>query len=271
MGKLKVLHYINQFYAGIGGEEMADVAPELREGAMGPGLAFNSGYGDEAEITHTIVCGDSFFNERLDEAKELILDMVKSVKPDLFVAGPAFNAGRYGVACATIAYEVLSQLGIPVLTGMYEENPGVDMFRDKLYIVATRNSAAGMRDAVSKMVPLSLKLARGETIGASAEEGYHPTGVRVNFFEKERGSSVRLNAAQEDSPEALYHQFPCPTLTGSQSRCQRHRKIQWLWFLGRHCPRAAIVSNLPAPLSMANTTLGVMDLTAETYETPMAF
>ena len=34
----KVVHYINQFFANIGGEEMAHVAPELREGYVGPGM-----------------------------------------------------------------------------------------------------------------------------------------------------------------------------------------------------------------------------------------
>ena len=188
MTKLKVLHYVNQFAAGIGGEEAADFKPELREGTVGSGVAFNAAYKDEAEITHTIVCGDSYFNENLDEAKKILLDMVKSVSPDLFIAGPAFNAGRYGVACATVCEMVANELNIPVLTGMYKENPGADMYKTKMLIVETKNSAAGMRDAISKMVPLSLKLAKGEKIASSAEDGYLPNGVRVNFFEKERGS-----------------------------------------------------------------------------------
>ena len=41
MGKLKFVHYINQFFANIGGEEKADYAPEVRDGVVGPGLAFN--------------------------------------------------------------------------------------------------------------------------------------------------------------------------------------------------------------------------------------
>ena len=41
MAKYKIVHYINQFFAGIGGEEMADYKPELREGAVGPGLKLN--------------------------------------------------------------------------------------------------------------------------------------------------------------------------------------------------------------------------------------
>ena len=105
MAKLRVVHYINQFFAQIGGEEKADYAAELRVGEkVGPGVALAAEFGEEAEIVATIICGDSYFNENLDKAKAEIIEMVKSQKPDLFIAGPAFNAGRYGVACATYRY-----------------------------------------------------------------------------------------------------------------------------------------------------------------------
>ena len=151
-------------------------------------MALTQQFGEDAEIVATIICGDSYFNENLDKAKADILAMVKEQAPDVFVAGPAFNAGRYGVACGTIAAAVQEELGIPAVTGMYVENPGADMFKTKVYIVSTKNSAAGMRDAVKKLAPLAVKVGRGEVIGASSEEGYIPNGVRVNFFEKERGS-----------------------------------------------------------------------------------
>ena len=92
----RVVHYINQFFANIGGEEMAHVPPELREGFVGPGMAFNQAWKGEAEIVQTIVCGDSYFAEHEKDAKAQVLEWVKAAKPDLFIAGPAFNAGRYG-------------------------------------------------------------------------------------------------------------------------------------------------------------------------------
>ena len=187
------MHYINKFFSQIGGEEKADIPAELREGIVGPGSAFQAAFKGEAEIVATIICGDSYFGENESKAKAEIIEMVKGQKPDLFIAGPAFNAGRYGYACGTIAKAVKEELGIPVLTGMYIENPGVDQAKNDVLIVSTKNSAAGMRDAVSKMAPLALKLAKGEPIGASIEEGYIPNGVRVNFFEKERGSQRAVN------------------------------------------------------------------------------
>lgn len=182
----KVVHYINQFFANIGGEEMAHVAPELRDGPVGPGTALNAQWKGEAEIVKTIVCGDSYFAEHEKDAKEQVIAWVKAEKPDFFIAGPAFNAGRYGYACANVAIAV-QELGIPVLTGMYVENPGAD-YKDKVMIVSTRDSAAGMRQAAPTMAKLAMKIMKGEKIGASVEEGYMNMGVRVNMFEEERGA-----------------------------------------------------------------------------------
>ena len=183
----QVIHYINQFFAQVGGEEMAHVAPEVREGKVGPGAALEAAWQGEAVISKTIVCGDSYFAEHEKEATAQILGWVKETQPDFFIAGPAFNAGRYGYACATIAKVVQDELGIPVLTGMYEENPGADL-RTSVLIVATANSAAGMKKAAPAMAALSLKLMKGQPLGASCEEGYLNQGVRVNFFERERGA-----------------------------------------------------------------------------------
>lgn len=185
---IRVVHYINQFYGGIGGEEKADVKPEIREGVVGPGMALKAALGNEADIIATVICGDSYFNENMEEASAAILEMVKKYNPDLFIAGPAFNAGRYGVACGSICKAVKEKLNIPVVTGMFIENPGVDMFRKDIYIVETANAATGMRQAIPAIAKLALKLAKNESIGAPAEEGYIPRGVRKNVFKSERGS-----------------------------------------------------------------------------------
>lgn len=211
MAKYKVVHYINQFFGQVGGEEMADFAPEKRKGAVGPGLAFQAAFKDEAEVVATIICGDSYFNENLEKAKAEVLAMVKEEQPDVFIAGPAFNAGRYGVACGTITDAVQKDLGIPAITGMYEENPGADMFKKEVYVVATGNSAAAMRKAVPVMSSLALKLARGEKAGASCEDGYMPNGIRTNFFEEKRGARravEMLIAKLADKP--FVTEYPMP-------------------------------------------------------------
>lgn len=211
MGKLRVVHYINQFFAGIGGEEMANHKPEVREGALGPGLALQAGLKDEAEIVATVICGDSYFGENLEQAKKEVLALVKQYNPDLFVAGPAFNAGRYGVAAGAITEAVQNELGIPSITGMYIENPGADMYKKAVYIVETKNSAAGMKDAMAKLIPLALKVAKGEEIGAPEVEGYLERGIRKNYFADKRGSERAVDMMiKKLAGEPFETEFPMP-------------------------------------------------------------
>lgn len=211
MEKIRVVHYINQFFAGVGGEEKADHRPEVREGKIGPGMALNAGFKGEAEIVATVICGDSYFGENTEEAKKEVLDLIKGYNPDLFIAGPAFNAGRYGFACGTMAEAVQNELGIPSITGMYEENPGADMFKGSVYIISTKNSAVGMRDAVKKMVPLGLKLVRGEEIGTAEEEGYISRGLRKNYFADKRGSERAVDMLiKKLNGEEFETEYPMP-------------------------------------------------------------
>jgi len=178
----RIIHYINQFYAGIGGEEKADVAPEIREGVVGPGMAFKGALGAGAEIVATIICGDSYFASNMEKASAEIIEMMKKYRPDAVIAGPAFNAGRYGTACGALCEAVVKELGIPAVSGMYPENPGVEMYKKSFYIVETPDSAAGMRKAVPAMAGLLVKLLKGEKLGTPAEEGYIERGVRKNKF-----------------------------------------------------------------------------------------
>lgn len=184
----KVIHYINQFFANIGGEEMAHIAPEIREGAVGPGLGLNQQFKGEAEIIATVVCGDSYFNENIEAATTKIIDLIKDYQADLFIAGPAFNAGRYGTACGTISKAVQDKLNIPTLTGMYIENPGADMFKKEVYIIETSNAATGMRKALPKIGSLAMKIVKGEDILDAKTEGYMLRGIRKNYFADKIGA-----------------------------------------------------------------------------------
>ena len=211
MATYKIVHYINQFFAGIGGEEKADIVPEVREGAVGPGTALEKALGEEYEIAATVICGDNYFGENLDTATDTIVEMVKQYEPDVFVAGPAFNAGRYGVACGTICKAVEERLGVPVLTAEYEENPGVDMFRKDVIIVKTGDSAATIRKAVPVMAALVKKMATGEEILGPDIEGYHERGIRVNYFAEERASERAIQMlTKKMKGEEIHTDLPMP-------------------------------------------------------------
>lgn len=184
----RVIHYINQFFAGIGGEEKADIAPEVREGVVGPGMALNNAFGGQAEIVATFICGDNYFANNIDAVSAQVVETVKKYKADGFIAGPAFNAGRYGTACGAVCAAVKKQLGLPVVTALYRENPGVDLYRKEISIVEAADSARGMGKAVPAMTRVLLKQLKGETLGSPAEEGLLEQGIRRNMFYEHVGA-----------------------------------------------------------------------------------
>lgn len=212
--KKKIVHYINQFFAGIGGEEKADVKPESRPGAVGPGKAFalNKDFAEKAEIVGTVICGDSYYAENLDAATDEILRLIAEFKPDAVVTGPAFNAGRYGTAAGGVADAVQKKLGIPAISGMYQENPGADMFRKTVFMVPTADRA-DIRAAVPAMADLLIKVLESDGQPGSPEEGgYMPRGVRVNCFNEEPGAERAVKMlVKKLNGEKFETEYPMPS------------------------------------------------------------
>jgi len=186
----KAVHYINQFYAGLGGETMADVGLSVLKEKKGPALGLEKLWNGEMEVVNIIVCGDNYINndDNFQDITSDIKEIIDKEKPDVFIAGPAFNAGRYGVACAKMCDYVKKEFGIPSVTAMWHENPAVDMYVRDNYIMPTSETAAGMSKSLPLLAKLALKLAKKETIGSSRFEGYLRTGHRYNEYHEKTGA-----------------------------------------------------------------------------------
>ncbi|MBI3092267.1 MAG: glycine/betaine/sarcosine/D-proline family reductase selenoprotein B [Candidatus Tectomicrobia bacterium] len=187
---IRIVHYLNQFFGQLGGESQAHLEPRLREGPVGPGVSLQEKLGQQARIVATIICGDNYVAEQEERAVRCALELMQACDAALFIAGPAFNAGRYGLACGAMCTAVHERFGIPALTGLHEENPAAEFFRRSrsLAIVRTGPSASSMRQALTTMAALALRLGRGEALLGGEAEGCLPRGVRVNVPQTELAS-----------------------------------------------------------------------------------
>lgn len=182
----KVLFYMNQFFGQIGGEEQAHTPLMFEEKAVGPAMPFSAQIKPDGELIGTVICGDNYYNENKEAADAELKNLYEKYKPDLVIAGPAFNAGRYGMACAGVA-KLFDELKVPVVSGMYKENPGLDIAKGAAYVIETGDSAADMRKALPKMVALTKKLLKGEDVEPSADD-YFVQGKRLTVIVEETGS-----------------------------------------------------------------------------------
>lgn len=179
---VNVIHIVNQFFAGLGGEEKAGIAVGVAEEASGAARGLQTHLRDQGKVLATIYYGDNYFHEHREEAKAAILNEVRSRKPQVVVAGPAFNSGRYGLSCVEISNAIAETLGIPCVTAMHVENQAVESYREyrsvKVFLLPTKETAAGMNEALIGLARFVFRLDRGGEVGPADKEGYLDRGIR---------------------------------------------------------------------------------------------
>jgi glycine reductase complex component B subunit gamma len=219
MRRVRVVHYVNQFFAGLGGEEKADVGPGSAPEPVGPAIGLARALGEAGEIVGTVWCGDNYMSSGEAGAGMEVASLIGRFSPDVVVAGPAFASGRYGLACAEVCVAVQEQLHLPSVTAMHDEAPAVEDYRGRVVIVPCAERALGMGAALPVLARLAVKLGRGEELGPAAEEGYLPQGARKNTFSPASGAAravamliarCRSEGITTELPLPKYHRVTPP-------------------------------------------------------------
>ena len=78
------------------------------------------------------------------------------LRPDAVIAGPAFDAGRYGLACAEVC-RIAGARNIPAVTGMHPDNAGILTYRREVLAVSTGTDSSEMVAIMRQMAALALK------------------------------------------------------------------------------------------------------------------
>jgi glycine reductase len=155
---VRVVHYVNQFFGGIGGEEMAHVGISLANEVVGASRALQQALSTQGTLLGTIIGGDNYVSEQRAEAIEAITGHLQNLRPDVVIAGPAFNAGRYGLACAEVC-QAAQALGLKA-DGMYPENPGTPVTSTEVLHCADRGHLRRMPNAPQSHGAPGQKLSR---------------------------------------------------------------------------------------------------------------
>jgi glycine reductase len=158
---MRIVHYVNQFFAGVGGEDSADAAPEMREEPVGPGRRLASLLEPEHELVATIFCGDDYSSMHAEFAAALV-DQARDAGAELIIAGPAFTSGRYGLACARVV-NAAAEAGIPAVACMHPDNPGLAEVEGSP-VIESGATAREMRPTLDRLGAAARKLADGEEL-----------------------------------------------------------------------------------------------------------
>ena len=110
---MRVVHYVNQFFGGLGGEESAGVEPRAQDGAVGPGRLLEQVLGPEAKIVRTVICGDNYAAENLEDLTGLGVAPTSYVDDEHAFAFLPFGVSK--VAQKTSRRRLMNGLILPML------------------------------------------------------------------------------------------------------------------------------------------------------------
>lgn len=163
---MRIAHYLNQFFAGFGGEDVAGMEPTVIQGATGPGNLLASLLGEEHEVVVTIACGDDYAASNPEVAGRVV-ELAREAGAEAVVAGPAFSSGRYGLASGRVA-AAAHGAGLPAVAAMHPDNPGLDE-AGAAPVIAAGAAAKEMKTSLERLAPAFAKLAAGQPL--STDDG----------------------------------------------------------------------------------------------------
>jgi glycine reductase len=181
---MRLVHYINQFYAGLGGEDAAGLDPRVLAGPVGPGRLLQQLLGDAHQIVATVVCGDDHAASDPTVTEEL-LGMARDAGAELLIAGPAFGSGRYGLVCARLV-AAAQAAGLPAVASMHPENPGISA-AGAAPVLAAGAVAKEMRPTMQRLAAAVSKLATGAAL--TAEDGRIGRLARIGRLVEQRAAA----------------------------------------------------------------------------------
>lgn len=170
---IRIVQFLNQVQAGLGGDEQMDIKPRSQNGAVGMGMLLKTiSMKNGGDIIGTVICGDNYFLQNKEKATKDILDMIKKFNADVVICGPALNYKRYGECCGHLTLSIQDKLNIPSFAAMAKDSTGTEIFRKEINIIETPNRGGiGLNSSLKKISSFAIKLAKGEAIGTYSKEG----------------------------------------------------------------------------------------------------
>ncbi len=170
---MKVLMIFDQIQAGQGGKENPNLPLGGKTMAIGsasmlePDLKKVGG-----KIIACLYCGDGYFKNNREEVKMKMTAMVKKIKPDVVICGPAYNYPGYAEMCAVLAHDINEKANIPAIAAMSKENEQTILdYKDSVDIVKMpKKGGIGLSESLKNICKLAKKKTDNEDITEYVKE-----------------------------------------------------------------------------------------------------
>lgn len=155
---MKVIMIFDQIQAGAGTKDDKMIPLSGKKEPLGPAVMMQPMLKEiGAHVIACLYCGVGTYLNDPDEISRKLCAMVKKLKPDIVMCGPAFNYADYAAMAARVAYDINVKTGIKAFAAMSKENEEtIKEYKDKVAIVETpKKGGFGLNDALRNMCTLA--------------------------------------------------------------------------------------------------------------------
>lgn len=161
---MKIVMIFDQIQSGLGTKDDRMVPLTGKKEAVGPAVMMQPFLKEiDGHIMACLCCGNGTYLENPQEVSRKLCAMVKKLKPDVVICGPAFNYADYAAMCARVAVDINQTTDSRAFAAMSQENEVVIAeYKDQVMIVKTpKKGGLGLNDCLKNMCQTAKAMAEG--------------------------------------------------------------------------------------------------------------
>ena len=161
---MKIVMIFDQIQSGLGTKDDRMVPLTGKKEAVGPAVMMQPFLKEiDGHVMACLCCGNGTYLENPEEVSRKLCAMVKKLKPDVVVCGPAFNYADYASMCAKVAVDVNNTTDSKAFAAMSQENEDVIAgYKEKVMIVKTpKKGGMGLNDSLKNICRVAKAMAAG--------------------------------------------------------------------------------------------------------------
>ena len=161
---MKIVMIFDQIQSGLGTKDDRMVPLTGKKEAVGPAVMMQPFLKEiDGHVMACLCCGNGTYLENPEEVSRKLCAMVKKLKPDVVVCGPAFNYADYASMCAKVAVDVNNTTDSKAFAAMSQENEDVIAgYKEKVMIVKTpKKGGMGLNDSLKNICRVAKAMAEG--------------------------------------------------------------------------------------------------------------
>lgn len=155
---MKIIMILDQVQSGYGSKNDKMIPLTGVKEIIGPAVMMKPYLSEiNSNIIATLYCGTGTYLENPNEVSRKICAMVKKIKPDFVMCGPAFDYADYAAMCAKLSYDITTTTGVKSLAAMSIENSDIiEEYKNKISIVKTpKKGGVGLSESLKNMCILA--------------------------------------------------------------------------------------------------------------------